>query len=104
MNNNQLGEILSRFTKDIIYWPPEILHRKYHYIDSEKEKEDVFVITILHQNKEAFKARIRETIVDDWLTKERFGPIAHRCIVVLQQFNNLKDWQLKLIDLLKSYI
>lgn len=102
MNDNQLGEILLRFTNDVVYWPPEILHHKYYYIDP--EKEDAFVIIILHRNRKAFKARIRKTIVDDWLTKEKFGSIAQRCIIVLQQFDDLEDWQLGLIDLFKSYI
>ena len=102
MNHSQLELILSKYTDEIAYWAPEILYQKYHYMNS--EKEDTFVIIILHENKDAFKARIRGTIVDNWLNKDRFGSLAHRCVAVLEQFDNLADWQLQLIDLFKSYI
>lgn len=101
MNDDQLEKILFKYTDDVSYWPPEILPYKYNYIDS--EKEDVVSISILHLNGQAFKARIMGTIVDDWLTKERFAPIAQNCITVLQQCDNLENWQLQLIDLFKSY-
>lgn len=63
-------------------------------------------IAILHNNYEPLKNRILGTITDSYLSKKTFnnekGNMALHCYNLLEQLNNLEEWQIQLKDIFKE--
>jgi hypothetical protein len=97
---------------DTLYWAPEITIDNNLFEEScaiqnyNIWKNENMPILVLLENYASFKNRIDGVIVDNWLTKETFGPIAENCYDALSQIPNdyLSEWQKKLKEKFKEMI
>ena len=62
-------------------------------------------LLVLYKCCNSFKNRIQGTIIDNWLTKETFNPIAKECyeyLCKLEEMACLEDWQIELKTVFKN--
>ena len=97
MNDKQFMYIMKTLHNvDCTYWPPEVFnsHARYDYIPYYDKLRTPIIV--LHANCEPFRKRMTGEIVDNWITKESFKPIAESCCELLSKIDGLEEWQLKL--------
>lgn len=61
-------------------------------------------IFVLFRNYGPFKDRMSRDIVDNWISKDMFGPISQKCYDILDAQPDLKEWQVKLKETFITFI
>lgn len=90
---------------DISFCDPDVFHL---YVKRNADKNNFYVdpVAVLWQNREGFKRRMIHGDDDNFITKERFHPIAFNCWIILSTLSikfPLEEWQVSLMELFKSF-